>query len=83
MFKALVLAAWYSLSDSQLKESLSVRYDFILFTSLTEGAPDETAFFRFRQNMLELKLHDKLFKAIESQIQRKCIYSNHACDFGK
>jgi len=30
------------LSDSQLGESLSVRYDFILFTGFTEWVPDKT-----------------------------------------
>lgn len=71
MFKGLVLAAWYSLSDSQLEESLSVRYDFILFTGLSEWAPDKTTFCRFRQKLIELNLHDKLFKALENQIQKK------------
>lgn len=72
MFKALLLAQWHHLSDPGLEEALSVRLDFMLFTGfeLGEDVPDETTLCRFRNNMIERRLHEKLFSEINSQLEK-------------
>ena len=69
MFKAILLAQWYSLSDPELEQSLSVRMDFIAFTEL-EDAPDETTLCRFRNKLIAMGLEKILFQEINRQLQQ-------------
>ena len=71
MFKALLLGQWYSLSDAALEEALSLRIDFMIFTGfeLLEDCPDETTICRFRNRLIEMKLDEKLFREINSQLE--------------
>jgi transposase, IS5 family len=50
MFKALLLATWYDLSDVALAEALADRASFGRFFgfSCDEATPERTAFVRFR-----------------------------------
>jgi transposase, IS5 family len=66
MFKAILLGQWHSLSDPGLEESLRVRLDFMLFTGfeLTDNLPDYSTFCRFRNRLIEKKLHKKLLNEI-------------------
>ena len=61
MFKALLLATWYDLSDVTLAESLSDRASFRRFCGFSrdEETPERTAFVRFRRALsLGINRHD-------------------------
>jgi IS5 family transposase len=49
MFKALLLATWYDLSDVMLAEALSDRASFRRGFARDEETPERTAFVRFRK----------------------------------
>jgi IS5 family transposase len=55
MFKALLLATWYDLSDVMLAEALSDRASFRRFCGFasSEDTPERTAFVRFRRQLVE------------------------------
>lgn len=71
MFKAILLGQWHNLSDPQLEDSLRVRLDFMLFTGfeMDQGFPDETTLCRFRNKLIEKRLHRKLFRFINRQLE--------------
>jgi len=70
LLKAMVLARRYDLSDVKLAEALDDRASFRRFCgfSRTEATPERTAFVRFRRNLVELGLGDKLFEVITEQL---------------
>lgn len=72
MFKAILLQQWYSLSDEQLVEALSVRIDFMAFTGfeLVDEIPDASTFCRFRNKLIARNLDERLFREINSQIEK-------------
>ncbi len=65
MFKALLLATWYDLSDVVLAEALSDRASFRRFCGFArdEATPERTAFVRFRRQLVERGLDRNLFEA--------------------
>jgi IS5 family transposase len=71
MFKAILLGQWHSLSDPGLEEAIRLRLDFMLFTGFEIGdeTPDETTLCRFRNKLIERKLHESLFKEINRQLE--------------
>jgi IS5 family transposase len=73
MFKLLLLQRWYGLSDPGLEEALNDRISFIRFSgfSLTSSLPDYSTICRFRNNLLELGLYEKLFGEIIKQLESK------------
>ncbi|MCX5815170.1 MAG: IS5 family transposase [Proteobacteria bacterium] len=73
MFKLLLLQRWNGLSDPQAEAMLRDRISFILFTgfSLTSPLPDHSTICRFRNNLLELNLYEKLFDDINTQIESR------------
>jgi IS5 family transposase len=68
LVKALVLQAWHSLSDPGLEEALKVRLDFMMFTGLDQGVPDETTFCKFRNTLVRLKLFEGILGNINQQL---------------
>ena len=72
MFKSILLQNWYNLSDEQLVEALSVRIDFMAFTGfdLADEIPDASTFCRFRNKLIERNLDERLFKEINSQLEK-------------
>ena len=70
LFKALVLARWYDLSDVKLAEALDDRASFRRFCgfSRTEATPERTAFVRFRRALVEHDLGERLFETITEQL---------------
>lgn len=70
LFKALLLALWHNLSDPKLEDALADRLSFRKFCGFPPDAetPDETTFVRFRKTLRELDLFDKLFAAINQQL---------------
>lgn len=75
MFKAILIGQWHSLSDSGLEEALRLRLDFMIFTGfeMSEDTPDETTLCRFRNKLIERKLHESLFKEVNRQLEEQGI----------
>ena len=70
LFRALLLAIWYDLSDPKLAEALADRASFRRFCGFaaSEPTPERTAFVRFRAELVRLGLDRSLFEAITRQL---------------
>jgi IS5 family transposase len=75
LLKAMLLSAWYDLSDVKLAEALDDRSSFRRFCgfSSSEPTPERTALVRFRRALVERKLDTVLFEAITAQLKAKAI----------
>jgi IS5 family transposase len=73
MFKALLLAQWYNLSDPGLEEAICDRLSFQRFLGLsfTDPVPDETRLNRFRNMLAENGLGERLFAMLEEQLKNQ------------
>lgn len=71
MFKALLLAQLYNLSDAVLEEVLNDRISFRRFLGLPLDAkvPDHTTLCRFRNRLIETGLVEKLFGEFDKQLE--------------
>ena len=70
MFKALLLAQWYQLSDPALEEALADRISFRRFCAfaLDELTPDETTLCRFRNALAAAGLAEALMTELDRQL---------------
>ena len=75
MFKALLLAVWYDLSDVKLAEALDDRASFRRFCgfSANEATPERTAFVRYRRLLVGGDLDRPLFEAVTAQLKAKAV----------
>lgn len=73
MFRALLLAQWYQLSDRDLEEVLCDRLSFRRFVGLgmEQSTPDHTTLCRFRERLNEAGLTNKLLALVNKQIEAK------------
>lgn len=73
MFKALLLAQWYGLSDADLEEALNDRVSFRRFVglSLEQDAPDHTTLCRFRNDLVAAGLAQRLFAEFDRQLENR------------
>lgn len=71
MFKILLIQKFYDLSDEKAEEGLNVNLLYLHFVglSLEDKAPDSTTIGRFRNSLIKNKIHDKLFNAINKQLE--------------
>lgn len=71
LFKSLLLQAWYNLSDYALEEALDDRLSFRRFVSLSvsERSPDHSVFSRFREQLIQHKVHETLFNELNHQLE--------------
>ena len=71
MFRALLLAQWYDLSDRDLEEALCDRLSFRRFVGLgiEQATPDHTTLCRFRERLNEAGLTVKLLGLVNAQIE--------------
>ncbi len=62
----------HSLSDPALEEALRVRLDFMWFTGfeIEDDTPDETTVCRFKNNIIHKRLHERLFREINRQLEK-------------
>lgn len=76
MFKALLLANWYGLSDPELEDCLKDRISFKQFAGLdiTDDVPDETTICRFRKKLNSEMALEKLFGEINSQLENHSLF---------
>jgi IS5 family transposase len=72
MFKALLVAALYGLSDADTEAALCDRLSFRRFLglSLTDDVPDHTTLCRFRNLLVEQELLEKLFAELDGQLEK-------------
>ena len=75
MFKAMLLAVWYDLSDVKLAEALDDRASFRRFCgfSANEATPERTAFVRYRRLLVARGLDRALFDAVTAQLKAKAV----------
>ncbi|MPR13624.1 IS5 family transposase [Microvirga tunisiensis] len=75
LFKALLLAVWYDLSDVKLAEALEDRASFRRFCGFAahEATPERTAFVRFRRELVERSLDQALFDEVTRQLKAQAI----------
>jgi IS5 family transposase len=73
MFRALLLAQWYGLSDRDLEEALCDRLSFRRFVGLgiEQATPDHSTLCRFRERLNEAGLTVKLLALVNAQIEAK------------
>jgi IS5 family transposase len=75
MFKAVLLAVWYDLSDVKLAEALEDRASFRRFCGFaaSEPTPERTAFVRFRRTLIAHGLDRLLFEEVTRQLKKRAI----------
>jgi IS5 family transposase len=71
LFRALLLQSLYGLSDRELEEALGDRLSFKRFVglSLEDATPDHTVLNRFRNQLVEQGLLEKLFGELDRQLE--------------
>lgn len=79
MLKALLLQQWYGLSDAALEELLNDRMSFRRFVGLAldAPAPDHTTLCRFRNQLCEEGLSEKLFAEFGRQLEARGLILKH------
>ena len=72
LFKMSLLQTWYGLSDYEVEDRINDSISFSKFCGLTleQTAPDHSTLSRFRSIMTESKAYDKLFKAMNKQLEK-------------
>ena len=75
LFKAMLIAVWYDLSDVKLAEALDDRASFRRFCgfSASEPTPERTAFVRFWKTLIAQGLDKSLFEAVTGQLKAKAV----------
>lgn len=76
MFKALLLQGWYGLSDPGLEKQLARDLMFRRFVNLglSEGVPDHSTVWRFRNALTKAGLLDTLLGEVNRQLSDKGLY---------
>jgi transposase, IS5 family len=76
MFKALLLQSWYGLSDPGLEKQLARDLMFRRFINLglSEGVPDHSTIWRFRNTLTKQGLLDTLLAEVNQQLSAKGLY---------
>jgi len=76
MFKALLLQSWYGLSDPGLEKQLARDLMFRRFINLglSEGVPDHSTIWRFRNTLAQHGLLDSLLAEVNQQLSDKGLY---------
>ncbi|WP_255360043.1 transposase [Belnapia sp. F-4-1] len=75
LFRGLLLATWYDLSDVKLVEALDDRTSFRRFCGFAahEPTPERTTFVRFRRELVRRGLGYWLFEAVTRQLEAKSV----------
>jgi len=75
LFKAMLIAVWYDLSDVKLAEALDDRASFRRFCgfSSSDVTPERTAFVRFRKELVARGLDKALFDIVTRQLKAKAV----------
>lgn len=75
LFKALLIAVWYDVSDVKLAEALADRQSFRRFCGFSrdEATPERTAFVRFRRELVNRGLDRVLFETVLATLKSRGI----------
>ncbi|HSY28735.1 MAG TPA: IS5 family transposase [Burkholderiaceae bacterium] len=73
LLRVMILQHLYGLSDPQAEEQLKDRLSFQKFVQLDthETVPDETTICRFRQRLIECRLHERLLDLLNGQLEAR------------
>lgn len=73
LLRVMILQHLYGLSDPQAEEQLKDRLSFQKFVQLDahEAVPDETTICRFRQRLIECRLHEQLLDLLNGQLEAR------------
>ena len=71
LFKCLLLGSLYGLSERELEDGLADRLSFRRFVGLSyeAGVPDHTVLNRFRNELVQLGLYERLFAELDKQLE--------------
>lgn len=71
LFRALLLQAWYGLSDAELEFRLgdSLAFGRFVGLSLEDAVPDHTTLCRFRNRLVQARLLERLFGELDAQLE--------------
>mgnify|MGYP001583186886 CR=1 FL=1 len=67
------LQGWYSISDEEMEYQIYDRLSFQQFLDFPESIPDYSTIWRFREELTEGNLIDKIWEELENQIRSKGI----------
>ena len=72
LFKMGLLQTWYGLSDYEIEDRLndSISYSKFCGLPLDKSAPDNSTLSRFRTELTQKKVYEKLFKAMNKQLEK-------------
>ncbi len=73
MIKCLFLQSWYSISDEELEFQIHDRLSFQQFLDYPKNIPDYSTVWRFREDLAENDLSDKIWNELKRQIDQKKI----------
>lgn len=73
LLRIMILQHLYGLSDPQAEEQIKDRLSFQKFIQLDthEAVPDETTLCRFRQRLIECRLHEQLLDLLNVQLEAR------------
>jgi IS5 family transposase len=73
LLRIMILQHLYGLSDPQAEEQIKDRLSFQRFVQLDaqEAVPDETTLCRFRQRLIDCKLHEQLLTLLNAQLEAR------------
>ena len=72
LFKILLLETWYGLSDREVEERIndSISWSDFLELDLSKASPDHSTICRFRLELVDKGVMEKLFKLFNKQLQK-------------
>lgn len=73
MLKIMFLQGWYGLSDEELEFQINDRLSFQQFLDFPNFIPDYSTIWRFREELAEENLTDKIWDELQRQIKSKNI----------
>jgi len=75
LFKICLLQTWYNLSDYEVEDQVNDRISFSCFVGLSidDKCPDHSVISRFRTELTQKNVYEKLFKAMNKQLEKKRI----------
>lgn len=78
LFKALIIQSLYNLSDEQLEYQIIDRMSFKKFLGLkkSDRVPDSRTYWHFREQLIESKTIESLFKAFNTQLDKCGVLAN-------
>jgi transposase, IS5 family len=69
MTKILFLQGWYGISDEEIEFQIYDRLSFQQFLDFPEGIPDYSTIWRFREELTEGNIIDKIWEELKRQIE--------------